>query len=307
MMIITVCAIIISMITLLYLIMLKKEIKNVENQLDSITHSETNSLINSNFIDYNLINLIKKINNYIKIRNEQEYKNNESRDTLKKTVLNMSHDVRTPLTSVEGYLQMLELNDVQEVDKKRYLNIVKERVGLLHEMLESFFDLAKLESNTFHFELNRINIYSLLIDTVTLYYGDFTNNKIDVTLNIEECLYAIVDENVMKRVFHNLINNMIKHNAHIVRIKGYKKKDAIRLEFMNDTTDINNDNVKLLFDKFYTVSESRTKKNTGLGLAITKELVSKMNGKIEAVYNDNQLTIIIEIPSSETFTEDIIK
>ena len=161
-------------------------------------------------------------------------------------------------------------------------------------MMESFFELAKVESNTFPIELKVINTYDLFVDTLGMYYDLFQEKQIILDLDLIENTFIIVDEKALKRIFDNLISNIVKHGCQKASIKNKVKEDELIYVFKNNTYDINDENVGKLFDKFYTTSNSRTEKSSGLGLTITKELVFKINGEIEVKYHKNEINFILK-------------
>lgn len=287
------------LLNIVYICLFKREIRNIKKQLDMIANCKTNAIINANFIDADLIELINMINSYIKKCASIENKASESKDSLRNTILNMSHDVRTPLTSVQGYLQLLEMEEISDSKKRMYMKVIKDRTELLHNMMENFFELAKIESDNISLNLKRMNLSSILSEALALYYDEFQKVEIEMKIDIQETLYVLLDENAIKRVLHNILSNIVKHGASTVRITSHKKGEKAIMTFTNDAKDINQDNVKLLFNKFFTISHSRSKKNTGLGLAITKELVDKMNGTIEAEYSEGNYTLIVSFPLFE--------
>ena len=285
----------------IYIWLFKKEIRNIKNQLRSISRCKTNDFINTDFIDSDLIGLINMINEYIKKCTDMENKDKEAKNSLKQTILNMSHDVRTPLTSIQGYLQMLEMEEVSKSKKRKYLKVIKDRIELLYNMMENFFELAKIESDNFPIHLKRMNLSSILSEALALYYDEFQNVTIDIKIDYQDPLYVLLDENAIKRIMHNILSNIVKHGANVVQITSYRNKKNAIMMFTNDSQDINQENVKLLFDKFFTLSHSRSDKNTGLGLAITKELIYKMNGTIEANFDEGEekFSLIVTFPLCE--------
>lgn len=211
-------------------------------------------------------------------------KSKESNEVLKSTILNMSHDLRTPLTSIQGYLQLINMEEIDAYKRKEYIKIIEARIDSLKNMMESFFELAKVESNTFPIELKVVNTYDLFVDTLGMYYD----------LDLIENIFIIADEKALKRIFDNLISNIVKHGCQKASIKNEVKEDELIYVFKNNTYDINDENVGKLFDKFYTTSNSRTEKSSGLGLTITKELVFKINGEIEVKYHKNEINFILK-------------
>jgi hypothetical protein len=128
-----------------------------------------------------------------------------------------------------------------------------------------------------------------------MYYDLFQEKKIFLDLKLMNHMIVIADESALKRIFNNLVSNIVKYGKSKAQIKSYSKDNYIIFTFKNDTNDINDENVNKLFDKFYTVSNSRTEKSSGLGLAITKELVYKINGQISIDYKNEEITFILKL------------
>ena len=277
-----------------HIFFLKKEIRNINYQLKRLMNEESNSLINKLYIDKDLEELIKTQNMFIVQKKAIERKNIASNELLKSTILNMSHDIRTPLTSIQGYLQLIDMIEITVDKRKEYIKIITNRINSLKNMMESFFELAKVESNTFPIHLEAVNLHEILVDSLGLYYDLFNENSIEMTLDLDSNVFMLADIKAMKRVFDNLISNIVKHHASYAKISSYKKDGNIYIVFKNDTCNINEKNIDKIFDKFFTVSNSRTEKNSGLGLTITKELVQKMNGKISADYYDKEISFKLQ-------------
>ena len=257
-------------------------------------NEESNSLINKLYIDKDLEELIKTQNMFIVQKKAIERKNIASNELLKSTILNMSHDIRTPLTSIQGYLQLIDMNEITVDKRKEYIKIITNRINSLKNMMESFFELAKVESNTFPIHLEAVNLHEILVDSLGLYYDLFNENSIEMTLDLDSNVFMLADIKAMKRIFDNLISNIVKHHASYAKISSYKKDGNIYIVFKNDTCNINEKNIDKIFDKFFTVSNSRAEKNSGLGLTITKELVQKMNGKISADYYNKEISFKLQ-------------
>lgn len=278
----------------IHLLFLKKEIRHINLQFLKIMNQSTNAHITKEYIDKDTIQLIQTINQFINQTRQIEMKSKEANEVLKSTILNMSHDLRTPLTSIQGYLQLINMEEIDSYKRKEYIKIIESRIDSLKSMMESFFELAKVESNTFPIELQVINTYDLFVDTLGMYYDLFQEKQIILDLDLIENTFIIADEKALKRIFNNLISNIVKHACQKASIKNEIKGDELIYIFKNNTYDINDENVGKLFDKFYTTSNSRTEKSSGLGLAITKELVHKINGEIEVKYHQNEICFILK-------------
>lgn len=289
--IILVCII---LILLLYVIKLKKEIRYVKNEIDKnmgYVNLRTKS------IDSELEKLVESINKIYDSRQELEAKNKRMESEIRRSIANMSHDLRTPLTSVMGYVQLLEDDNISNDEKKQYIQIIKRRNENLRELISSFFDLSRLNSNEYKFEFEKIDLKNILCDNIGLYYDEFMKKDIEPKIELEGGDFSIItDKSAMSRVFSNLISNMIKHGEGDVKINLKREKNIIISEFTNRACNMTDESIEKIFDRFYTVDKSRTSKSVGLGLYITKTFVEKLGYKIYAKYKEGNIIISIEIP-----------
>lgn len=293
--IVIIILVILLLLTSMHLILLKKEIKNIDRQFVKIMNESTNARINKGYVNRDAEALIKTLNQCIDQTNRLARKSKESNDVLKSTILNMSHDIRTPLTSIQGYLQLIKMDEIDALKRKEYIEIMESRLDSLKSMMENFFELAKVESNSFPINLKILNAHEIFVEIIGMYYDLFQEKKIFLDLKLMNHMIVIADESALKRIFNNLVSNIVKYGKSKAQIKSYSKDNYIIFTFKNDTNDINDENVNKLFDKFYTVSNSRTEKSSGLGLAITKELVYKINGQISIDYKNEEITFILKL------------
>lgn len=284
----------IILIFLLYVIKLKKEIRYVKNEIDKNTGYVN---LRTKSIDSELEKLVESINKIYDSRQELESKNKTMESEIKRSIANMSHDLRTPLTSVMGYVQLLEDDNISNDEKKQYIQIIKRRNENLRELISSFFDLSRLNSNEYKFEFEKVDLKNILCDNIGLYYDEFVKQNIEPKIQLEDGEFNVItDGTAMNRVFSNLISNMIKHGDGNVQISLRKENNSIISEFKNKASNITDESIGKIFDRFYTIDKSRTSKSTGLGLYITKTFVEKLGYKIYAKYKEGNIIISIEIP-----------
>ena len=157
------------------------------------------------------------------------------------------------------------------IKERKYIKIITNRINSLKNMMESFFELAKVESNTFPIHLEAVNLHEILVDSLGLYYDLFNENSIEMTLDLDSNVFMLADIKAMKRVFDNLISNIVKHHASYAKISSYKKDGNIYIVFKNDTCNINEKNIDKIFDKFFTVSNSRAEKKFWLRIDNNKK------------------------------------
>ena len=262
--------------------------KEISNNLDEYVNIKTKS------VDKDVENLVQNINLIFDSKQKVVAEKKKKEEELRASISNMSHDLRTPLTSIIGYLQMIKSEKPSEADKKEYMDIVEKRTKSLQKLISSFYDLSRIEGNEYNFNYKKVNLSNVLCENIALFYNDFINNSIEPVIEIEEGIKEIIsDEGAITRIFSNLIGNMIKHGENYVKISLKKENDIIITEFTNKATGLTQENVDKLFNRFYTVDNSRSDRNTGLGLYITKVLVEKLGYNITAKLENENLKIKI--------------
>ena len=289
-MVICLIAIIIFLITII--IGYKREFRRINKQI--IENLDEYANIKTKFVDKDIENLVASINLIFDSRQKIVAEKNKNEEKIREGISNMSHDLRTPLTSIMGYLQMIKSEKSSEADKKEYMDIVEKRTKSLQQLISSFYDLSRMEGNEYNFNYKKFNLSSILCENIAVFYNDFRNNNIEPIIEIDENVKDIIsDDGAINRIFSNLITNMIKHGESFVKITLRQENDMIITEFTNKATGLTAENVDKLFDRFYTVDNSRSDRNTGLGLYITKILVEKLGYNIIAQLDNEILKIKI--------------
>lgn len=262
--------------------------KEITNNLDEYVNIKTKS------VDKDVEILVQNINLIFDSKQKVVAEKKKNEEELRASITNMSHDLRTPLTSIMGYLQMIRSEKASETDKKEYMDIVEKRTKSLQQLISSFYDLSRIEGNEYNFNYKKVNLSNVLCENIALFYNDFINNNIEPVIEIEEGIKEIIsDDGAITRIFSNLLGNMIKHGENFVKITLRQENDVIITEFINKATGLTQGNVDKLFDRFYTVDNSRSDKNTGLGLYITRILVEKLGHNIKANLKGDNLVISI--------------
>ena len=256
-------------------------------KLTEITRIDTNAQLTTSTFDKDISALIQGIN-FMLQNNRQGYLEVQRMEaTLKRAITNISHDLRTPLTSAKGYLQMAESVNLDKETMLRYISIIRDRLDALTVLMDSLFAFSRaVEGNI---TLQRVNVGNILRDTLVGSYAELEGKGFVVEANIPDTpVYWNCDEQALKRVLQNLINNAAVHG-----------KDYLRVQLSEGIIEIaNNTDSKIdidsIFERFYTDDTSRTNKRTGLGLAIVKELIEKMSGSISAIKNEDIIIMCVQ-------------
>ena len=279
----------IAIFFILKVLIMKQEIKNIGSCLTDIINTDTNNLITINTNDKKLKELANLLNDSLKnLRKlELEYKNGNKE--LKTSITNISHDLRTPLTAIRGYLDLMDNDNLSEKQIK-YLKIIDSKVKDLTFLTEQLFDFSKTLDIHTEMKQESIVINDILEDSVASFYSLFKEHNITPNIDIcREKVIRVLNENILKRIFENIISNAIKYSKKDFNIKLYN--NGI-IEFSNQADGLDQVSLEQLFDRYYTVKS--TKKSNGIGLSIAKQLVDLSGGKIEAKYKNNILIIKIE-------------
>ncbi|MBC5625269.1 HAMP domain-containing histidine kinase [Clostridium sp. NSJ-49] len=285
--------IIVVILLLFYIVKIKKELKYISNQIKDSKGSYVN--IHTKAIDNDIENLVCDINFLYDEGQKIQAKNKNIEEELRRSIANISHDLRTPLTSIMGYIQLINEEDTMEDERKSYIEIIERRCSSLQKLISSFYDLSRLHSSEFKFELKKINIKNILCDNIAQYYNEFVNKEIEPIIDIEENISSIVsDDKAVNRIFSNLIGNMLKHGDGKVKISLREEDKYIVTTFCNSAKGLTTENVEKIFNRFYTADKSRSDMNTGLGLAITKSLVEGLGNSIDASLENGILNIKIK-------------
>ncbi len=236
---------------------------------------------------------IEKLAGIINEKKHLEQKTNiqiiQEKEQLKHSIANISHDLRTPLTSIQGYLTLLKDCEDKE-EQEHYFSVIQAKTNYLTELLQIFYDLSLIESEDYILEIEKIDVNRIVTDCLIDKYNEL--KELTPTIKIENAPVWIIGNAVAcKRIIDNLVTNAIRYSDDDIEI--VMDADGI-FTVKNTTSELKNIDVNILFQKFYTVDTSRSNGNTGLGLYIVKELLNKIEGGIKEIsYKNNILTISV--------------
>lgn len=213
-------------------------------------------------------------------------------------ITNVAHDLRTPLTTIVGYLELIKDDTaLSKEDVHKYSGIAYEKSIRLQEMMDDLFEFTKLDNADIKLNKSMINLSGLIMQMTDEFYPSFKDCDITPIVDLpEENIYVQGDGQLLARVFDNLISNALKYGYHNtdlkIEVSGDEKYATVKVINHGDT--IASEDIPLLFNKFYRTDSSRNSKTggTGLGLAITKNIVDLHHGDI-SVTSDDQITTFI--------------
>lgn len=286
--------IIIIVVLLIKIAFMRKAVKEIEDAFADRLMTETNTLIDISSRDKYVCHLANSINEQLRKLRKERHKFQQGDLELKNAVTNISHDLRTPLTAICGYLDLLEQEEKSE-SVCRYVTIIKERTEILTELTEELFQYSVIISTQNVGPKERIAVNSILEESIAGFYTVLHERNIIPNIQLpEKQVVRRLDRASLSRVFSNLLSNAIKYSDGDLEIV---LSDDGKITFTNTASALNEIQVGKLFDRFYTVDTAR--KSTGLGLAISKTLVEQMDGIISAKYIDSKLSICIFFPEKD--------
>lgn len=275
---------------LLKIFYMRKAIKEIKRGFSEKLYTDTNTPIMLSSYDKLVSSLANDINVELKELQKQKHRYIQGDKELKNAITNISHDLRTPLTTICGYLSLLDKEEKSE-HIARQLSIIKNRTFALKQLVEELFRYTTIISDTENSVYTENVINNVLEDCISSYYAIFKEKGITPNINLcEQKIVRSVDKTALLRIFNNVIDNAIKYSEGDLTISLFENGKIV---FSNHTSDLNEIQIGKLFDRFYTVNTAR--KSTGLGLSIAKALIEKMDGNISADYSNNVLSIIIKL------------
>jgi signal transduction histidine kinase len=266
--------------------LIKKTIREIEKSFTYIIESDTNNIVTISSLDKDIKNLTINLNkNLMELRKQKlEYKNGNQE--LKKIITNISHDLRTPLTVINGYIDLLQKEN-KNVEQERYIKIIKEKIYELQELTEQLFEFSKTVDVDLEVKKEECCLNDILEESLANYYNQFKEKNIIPKISISnKKINKMVNRIAIIRIFENILSNVLKYSNGNFEV--ILNDDGI-ITFSNKANSLDAITVQKIFDRYFTVENA--KESTGIGLAIAKQLIEQNRGKITAEYVNGYLII----------------
>ncbi|WP_297955497.1 sensor histidine kinase KdpD [uncultured Ruminococcus sp.] len=289
MVVLTVLLAVLSAVLIIKVYVLRRSAREIAEAFSDCLKTDTNNLITVSSSDKQVRRLVKQVNDELKLLREEHHRFVQGDMELKNAVTNISHDLRTPLTAICGYLDMLR-SEEKSPAAERYIEIISSRAEAMKQLTEELFSYSVIMSAEGGSQ-EQVNVGDSLEECIAGYYSVLIEKGITPKISItEEKVERILDRSALSRVFSNLINNAVKYSGGDLAVSLSADGTIV---FSNSAPQLTSVQVDKLFDRFYTVEAARN--STGLGLSIARTLVEQMDGSITASLNDGVLSIVIKI------------
>lgn len=283
-------------VILLWLILIKKNIRELRQELLKTREEDYNRQIKVTLVDNEIEALAAEINKNLDYQKNLKLETENSRRQLEQSISDIAHDLRTPLTVVKGNLQMLEKEDLTK-EGREYLDISRRKADTLKGMVDEFFELSVLESENKPVELCKLDatafLSEIIVENETLIRS---HNLVPEITFPEKSIIIKANKEMLSRVFSNLIGNIFKYAEESFELsieeegqESLREKSRCRIRIGNRVENPNDIDIDHIFDRTYRADKARSDGSAGLGLYIARLLVIKQKGSIEAKLEDGKL------------------
>lgn len=269
--------------------LMKRSAREIREKMAEKLSEDTNTLIDISSADKDMRELAAALNDeLVKLREERRLCRQGDTE-LKDAVTNISHDLRTPLTAICGYLDLLEREEMSG-SVRQYLEQIENRTEVMKQLTEELFRYSVVAAAK-EFKLERLCVNDVLEESIATFYGAISQQGITPEITItEQRIERITDRSALTRVFGNIITNALKYSSGDLMVE---MTDDCTITFANSSDNLGKISAERLFDRFYTVETGSN--STGLGLSIAKLLVEQMNGTISAEIRGDKLFITVKL------------
>ncbi len=283
---------IITLISVAYTIILQLQLRNINRQLTKRLNEQTRQPVSLELINKELNTLAVNINECLKVEELLSIDSLKEEKRFKELIANISHDLRTPLTAIHGYQQLMEKDQLTENQRVR-LGTAQKYVAVLEGLIEHFFEYSYIVTAELKLNMVRINLTNLVAECLAESVTTFEERGLTVNF-VGQPLFIMADKEMTLRVIHNLIRNCAVHSVGDVDVCVSATENAV-VSFRNPVDVAAKIDVEQLFERFYTGDQARSK-TTGLGLHIVRLLSEQMGGAAGAVVEDGVIEVWVKLP-----------
>lgn len=294
---ITVVPAILLALAVVYLILLKTQLRRARKELIESRKENYNKLLTTELFDKDQEKLFEEINKNLVYQNEKKIQAENERDKLKQSISDIAHDLRTPITVIRGNLQMMEKSEMLKDKEAEELKICLDKSNDLKMMIDEFYELSYFESEDIVFGKTRIDVTDFVANFVIENETLLRKAKYEPEVILpEKSLFIEADPAFLRRIMSNLLTNVLRYSKEYLRIEVKENDGEVEISMENEAYDERID-VSRLFDRTYRADKVRTNGGPGgLGLYIVKVLTEKMGGRVFARNEDNSFCVGVSFP-----------
>ena len=276
------------------LLLFRWDVRRMTKQLEGINGNfGTNELVRTNTHNKNLARFAAEINQLIHLfkQNQQSIERREME--LRKEITNISHDLRTPLTSVKGFSELLTDPSLSEEERKEYLAIIHKKIDNLAMIVDLFYELSQLHSSDKKLHLEKQFLEQIIVETMLMFYANFEEKQLKVNIDENAVSPILADKKAAVRIITNIIQNALAYAKSYVNISLEEEEEYIVLKAVNDVETLNVTELQQIFNRTFRLDHSRSGTHLGLGLHIVQQLVDKQGGKALADVHEQEFIISV--------------
>lgn len=285
--------IIIVCLLAIYIAILQSQFRSINRQLVKRITGNTRNPVSLELINHELNKLTANINKCLKAEETLRQESVQKEKRFKELIANISHDLRTPLTAIKGYQQLIAKGELTP-DQHKKLKIAQKHADELGRLIEHFFEFSYLVNSELKPNLKPTNLTNLVTECLASFVPSFEQRGLMVQFMDGPPVYALADHEMIVRIVQNLIRNCLAHSAGGVVVVVLSTSENAIISFRNPVKNASEIDIKCIFDRFYTGDRARS--TTGLGLSIVKLLTEQMGGIVRANLHENELTLQVEVP-----------
>ncbi|WP_316569346.1 HAMP domain-containing sensor histidine kinase [Neobacillus sp. YIM B06451] len=268
------------------------DVKRMTKQLEEISENfGTNELVRTNTHNKNLARFAAEINQLIHLFKENQQSVERREMELKQEITNISHDLRTPLTSIKGFSELLTDPSISEVERKEFLEIIQKKIDNLTMIVDLFYELSQLDSSDKKLTIEKQFLDQIVVETMLMFYEDFEKEQLEVQMDEGPVPAVLADNKATVRIVTNIIQNALTYAKSYLKISFVEEEDYIWLRAVNDVENMNAAKLQEIFNRTFRLDSSRTGTHLGLGLHIVQQLVTQQGGKAVANVHENEFIL----------------
>ncbi len=274
------------------LILFYWDVRRMTNQLEDIIQNfGTNELVRTNMHNKTMNRFIVKINQLIHLFKKDQQETQKREKKLKQEITNISHDLRTPLTSLKGFSELLTDSSLSEAERKEFLAIILKKIDNLTMSVDLFYELSQIDSLDSKLEMEQQFLDQIVVETMLMFYEDFDKSQLKIQVNEGQVSPIFADQKATNRIIINMIQNALRYAKSYVTLNLAEVDKYVKLSAINDVNELEIPEVHRIFDRTFTTEASRSGRQLGLGLHIVQQLIQKQGGEVVADVQGNEFRI----------------